>query len=80
MSDSKSQNTQNDQSKTKKAKILALLMRKSGATIVQIGRATGWQARTIRAALSRLRQQGVEIKREEVKGASRYRILRRKAA
>ena len=44
--------------KTKKARILSLLERKSGATIDQIAKATGWQAHTIRAALTRLRQAG----------------------
>jgi predicted ArsR family transcriptional regulator len=66
--------------KPKKALVLGLLSRKSGATIAQIAKATGWQAHSIRAALSRLRQQGVEIERDEVKGVSRYRILQRKAA
>ena len=62
-------------SKTKKARILSLLKRKSGATIAQIAKVTGWQAHTIRAALTRLRQQGIEIERNSKDGLSRYRIV-----
>ena len=80
MSKSKVQNAQSGSPKTKKAKVLALLMRRSGATVSQIGKATGWQAHSIRAALTRMRQQGVEIEREKVKGASRYRVAERKVA
>jgi len=40
----------------KKAQILTLLKRKSGATLDQLAKATGWQAHSIRAALTRLRQ------------------------
>ena len=61
--------------KTKKAHVLALLRRRSGASLDQLAKATGWQAHSIRAALTRLRQQGIEIERDEVKGVSRYRIL-----
>jgi hypothetical protein len=52
MSKSKVQNAQSNSPKTKKAKVLALLMRRSGATVSQIGKATGWQAHSIRAALN----------------------------
>ena len=61
--------------KTKKARIVALLKRNSGATIAQIAKTTGWQAHTIRAAITRLRQQGIEIQRNSKDGLSRYRIV-----
>ena len=75
MSTSKKQITKTPAPKTKKAQVLALLKRKSGATIAQIAKATGWQAHTIRAALTRLRQQGIEIERNSKDGLSRYRIV-----
>ncbi len=74
MSTSKKQITKTPAAKTKKAQVLALLKRKSGATIVQIAKATGWQAHTIRAAITRFRQQGIEIERNSKDGLSRYRI------
>ena len=63
--------------KTKKARILSLLKCKSGATIEQIAKATGWQAHTIRAALTRLRQAGIPIERFREDGkVSRYHLLK----
>ena len=62
-------------SQTKKAQVIGLLKRKSGATIAQLNKKTGWQAHTIRAALTRLRQEGYQIGREREAGSSRYRIL-----
>lgn len=65
---------------TKKALILTLLRRKSGASVAQIAKVTSWQNHTIRAALTRLRQEGIEIDRETVKGISRYRVAPEQAA
>ena len=75
MSTSRKHTTNKPAVKTKKAQVLALLKRKSGATIAQIAKATGWQAHTIRAAITRLRQQGNEIERKNNDGLSRYRIV-----
>ncbi len=63
-------------SKTKKARILSLLKRKSGATIEQIAKATGWQAHTVRAALTRLRQAGTPIERVRGNKVSRYHLIK----
>ena len=62
--------------KTKKARILSLLKCKSGATIEQIAKATGWQAHTIRAALTRLRQAGIPIERVPYDKGSRYHLIK----
>ena len=75
MSTPRKHTTNKPVTKTKKARVLALLKRKSGATIAQIAKVTGWQAHTIRAALTRLRQQGIEIERNSKDGLSRYRIV-----
>ena len=61
-------------SQTKKSQVLSLLKRKSGATIAQIAKSTSWQAHTVRASLTRLRQEGIRIKRQQDDKTSRYRI------
>jgi len=43
---------------TKQAQLIALLGHKDGADIAALSKALGWQAHTVRAALSRLRQAG----------------------
>ncbi len=66
---------------TKQALLIDLLKRKKGATIETIVAATGWLPQTVRAALTRLRQQGFRIERVREDGVSRYRIAEdRKAA
>ena len=66
---------------TKQALLIDLLKRKKGATIEAIVEALGWLPHTVRAALTRLRQQGFRIERVREDGASRYRITEdRKAA
>jgi len=47
--------------KTKIATIAAMLMRPSGASLEAICKATGWQAHSVRAALTGLRKKGYAI-------------------
>ncbi len=66
---------------TKQALLIDLLKRKKGATIEAIVETLGWLPHTVRAALTRLRQQGFRIERVRETGASRYCIAEdRKAA
>lgn len=47
---------------TSKTQVIAkLLGRKNGASMAQLQNATGWQAHSIRAAISRLRKKGVTV-------------------
>jgi DNA-binding MarR family transcriptional regulator len=61
--------------KTKKAQILALLTRKRGASLTDLTAATGWQAHSVRAALTGLRKRGTIIDRRTDAAGSRYRII-----
>ncbi len=66
---------------TKQALLINLLKRKKGATIKAIVETLSWLPHTVRAALTRLRQQGFQIERVREDGVSRYRIAEdRKAA
>jgi hypothetical protein len=66
---------------TKQAAILNLLRRAKGASIGDLTSAIGWQAHSVRAALTGLRKRGHDIERSVESGASRYRIIeKRKAA
>ena len=66
---------------TKQAQLVHLLKRKKGATIEAIVETLDWLPHTVRAALTRLRQQGFRIERVRKDGVSRYRIAEdRKAA
>ena len=66
---------------TKQAAILNLLRRAKGASIADLTSAIGWQAHSVRAALTGLRKRGHDIERSVESGASRYRIIeKRKAA
>ena len=59
---------------TKQARLINLLKRKKGATIAAIVEMLDWLPHTVRAALTRLRQQGFRIERLREDGISRYRI------
>ncbi len=58
---------------SKLAKLLKLLGNKRGVTIAQLIAATGWQAHTVRAAITGLRKRGYEIdRRKSPKGVTVY--------
>ncbi len=66
---------------TKQALLIDLLKRKKGTTVEKIVDTLDWLPHTVRAALTRLRQQGFRIERVREDGVSRYRIAEdRKAA
>ena len=59
---------------TKRAQIEVLLRRKKGAKLADLQKTTGWQAHSIRAALSGLRKKGITIKADKnTKGETIYR-------
>jgi hypothetical protein len=61
---------------SKKAIIVALLQRPDGAPISELTSATGWQAHSVRAALTGLRKQGQELTRtRDATGITHYRLL-----
>ncbi len=61
---------------TKLALASKLLRRARGASIAELGTATGWQAHSVRALLSGLRKKGVRLARETRKsGEGCYRIV-----
>ena len=61
---------------TKTETVRAMLARPKGATIDAICKATGWQAHSVRAALSRFRKAGCTVDRHATDNgtASVYRI------
>ncbi|MFD0938902.1 DUF3489 domain-containing protein, partial [Methylobacterium trifolii] len=61
---------------TKRAVLLGLLARETGASLVEIVAATGWLAHTSRAALSRLRTAGEPLaKSTRADGCTTYRLV-----
>jgi predicted ArsR family transcriptional regulator len=58
---------------TKLAQVLALLQRDDGATIAELAEATGWQAHTVRGALSGViaKKLGHTVTSEKVAGLGR---------
>ena len=62
---------------TKQATLIALLERQAGATIAQMCAKTGWQAHSVRAALTGLRKRGIPVTRtSNESGPSIYRAGR----
>jgi len=60
--------------RTKPDTILQLVQRTSGASMPALQKATGWQAHSIRAALSGLRKKGHAIENsKDAKGSTVYR-------
>ena len=60
---------------TKLARLEAALRAKAGAAIPDLMELTGWQAHSVRGALAgALKQRGLTITSERIKGERRYRI------
>ena len=60
---------------SKKGAILALLQRPKGAAISDFIEATGWQVHSVRAALTGLRKEGMELLRDkDLAGVTHYRL------
>lgn len=59
---------------TRQQELTKLLNRKSGASIVQIQNAFGWQPHSARAAISNLRKSGAVIERSDTDKGAVYRI------
>lgn len=59
---------------TKIAKVIALLVRKQGATLEEMTGATGWQVHSVRAALTGLKKKGHEIAKSKRDDVTCYRI------
>lgn len=62
--------------KTKISSVIDLLMRKDGASLDEMSKATGWQKHTVRSALTGLKKKGYEVERRQVEGISRYTITK----
>ena len=61
--------------RSKKAIIVALLQRPDGVPLSDLTGATGWQAHSVRAALTGLRQEGNELTRtRDAAGITHYRL------
>ena len=61
---------------SKKAKVLALLGRKEGATLAQLMKATGWQAHSVRGFLSGALGKKMRLKVESTKSEAGDRVYR----
>lgn len=59
---------------SKIASVVEMLRRQQGATIAELIEATGWQAHTVRAALTGLRKKGHDITRGSRNGMTTYLI------
>lgn len=59
---------------TKIGNVIALLERRNGATLDEMGEATGWLPHTTRAALTGLKKKGHAIQRAKRGDATCYRI------
>lgn len=59
----------------KKNRLEALLRRPKGATMAQLEKTLAWQPHTVRAAISRLRENGVEVSLDRTGKTPAYRII-----
>ena len=58
---------------TKLDKLATMLARANGASIVEMAKATGWQAHSVRGALAdALKKRGLAITSEKIDGVRRY--------
>lgn len=64
-----------EQKLTKIATLTGMMKRETGVCLEELGKATGWQAHTIRAAITRLRQKGHQIERKRINEATHYAIV-----
>lgn len=73
--------TQQSKPRTKKAQLIRMLSRKSGADVPTISETLGWLPHTTRAALSGLRKSGFELSSEKPSNGkpSCYRITAKPA-
>lgn len=60
---------------TKRAQLILMLSRTSGASLAEKVDVTEWQAHTVRAALTGLKKSGHVITSEKVEGVRRYTIV-----
>ena len=60
---------------TKIGSVTVLLRRKNGASLVELGKTTGWQPHTVRAALTGLRKKGYNIERKKRDDVTIYAIV-----
>ena len=69
--------TQKAKPRTKKAQLIRMLSRKTGADVATISKKLGWLPHTTRAALSGLRKSGFDLISEKPGNGqpSRYRIV-----
>jgi hypothetical protein len=67
--------------KGKLGTVVALLGGRTGASIEELGQATGWQAHSVRGAISGAlkKKYGLAILSENIDGTRRYRLADRKA-
>lgn len=63
-----------DKAPTKQSVVIAMLRADVGTSLAEMVEATGWQAHTVRAALTGLRKKHHAIERFAVDGETRYRI------
>lgn len=61
---------------TKAAMVTKILSREKGATLLEMSKATGWQAHSCRAFLTGLRKKGDILKEQRSDGQLSYRIAR----
>ena len=66
--------------KTKKARLVALLRRKGGASLASLQNELGWQPHTVGAAISGVRKAGETVECAKGKSGPVYRIVKSEVA